>query len=242
MAGNWFPPPPRYDLPPDEVHVWFARLERPVEALRGLLAADEQARAARFYFEKDRRHYVAARGILRQLIGRYLAVAPQQAAFAYAEKGKPYLADNPDFGFNVAHSHGAALLAFGRRRALGVDLELVRPLEDGERIARRFFSAWEVAQYTAVSPAKRPQAFFNCWTRKEAYIKAIGDGLSCPLDSFDVTLTPGEPARLLRVGGSETAAARWQLESLTPAAGFVGAVMADGAPWRLRCFHWPDES
>lgn len=209
-----------------------------------MLSADEHARAERFYFDKDRRRYVVGRGVLRRLIGRYLAVDPAEIRFAYGEQGKPELAapepTERELAFNISHAQGAALFAFGWARRIGVDIEPVRQLDDAAVVAERFFSAWEVGRYTAVSPEQQPQAFFNCWTRKEAYIKAIGDGLSCPLDSFDVTLTPGEPAQLLRVRGSGTAAARWQLVSLEPVPGYAAALVADGVPWQLQRWRWPD--
>jgi len=121
-----------------------------------------------------------------------------------------------------------------------VDIESIRPLSDAHSIAGRFFSAREYEQFTAVPSTLQPQAFFNCWTRKEAYIKAIGDGLTCPLDAFDVTLTPGRPAQLLRIRGSAAKAEKWKLHSLYPKNGFIGAVIASGKEWQLKQWRWPD--
>ncbi|MCP4421506.1 MAG: 4'-phosphopantetheinyl transferase superfamily protein, partial [Chloroflexi bacterium] len=190
----------------------------------------------------DRNHYIVARGLLRQPLGNYSQMLPTHIELVYGEHGKPELATaqaRSGVQFNVSHAQGVALLAFARERAVGVDIEQIRPLEDGTQIAERFFSASEVAVFTAVADSQKPQAFFNCWTRKEAFIKVIGEGLSCPLDSFDVTLKPGEPTKLLQVKGSEVDAAHWRLENLEAAVGYAGAVIAEGQKWQLRCWQWP---
>jgi len=245
FRSTWPLPPAKPTLPPDELHVWVASLNRPQTQLNQFwqhLADDEQARANRFYFDHDRAHYIVARGLLRQLLGSYLQLPAHQIAFDYGDHGKPELAAEQAVSgvrFNISHAQGVALLAFARQREVGVDIEQVRPLDDGEQIAERFFSQNEVAVFTAVPPEQKPQAFFNCWTRKEAFIKVIGEGLSCPLDSFDVTLKPGEPAELLQVKGNREAATRWRLENLEPAAGYAGAVIAEGREWQLRTWQWP---
>lgn len=245
IKSSWPLPPAKPSLPQDELHVWAASLNRSQTQLNQFwqhLSGDEQARANRFYFDHDRAHYIVARGLLRQLLGGYLHVPAHEVAFAYGQHGKPELAAEQAVSgirFNISHAQGVALLAFGRHREVGVDIEQVRPLDDGEQIAERFFSQNEVAVFTAVPPEQKPQAFFNCWTRKEAFIKVIGEGLSCPLDSFDVTLKPGEPAELLQVKGSQEAAARWRLENLEPASGYAGAVIAEGREWRLHSWQWP---
>ncbi len=232
----------------NQVHVWLVSLDRTeIEriSLYQHLAPDEKERAERFHFDRDRFHYIAGRGILRLLIGRYLKMNPAQIEFDYGEYGKPAVRAafqilNGRFEFNLSHSHGMALYAFAIGRVVGVDIEMIRPLSDANSIAERYFSRWEYQQYTAVPPTLRPQAFFNCWTRKEAYIKAIGDGLTCPLDAFDVTLTPEHPAELLRIRGSAVEAAKWKLISLHPKGGFVGALIASGKDWELKQWQWPD--
>jgi 4'-phosphopantetheinyl transferase len=210
-----------------------------------LLSTNEKERANRFYFAHDRHYFTVARGVLRKLLSSYIQTDPAAIEFSYNNHGKPELAsvhkvNGNQMTFNLSHSHGLALVGISVNRVIGIDIEPVRPLDDGKEIARRFFSKWEYEQFTAVSPHDQPQAFFNCWTRKEAYIKAIGDGLSCPLDSFDVTLTPGEPAKLLRILSSSTKAAQWQLHHLEPEPGFVGAVIAATPPWKLSQFKWPN--
>ncbi len=153
-------------LPPDEVHVWGLRLARPsatVSSLFTILSSEEQARAAKFHFDEDRAHYVVGRATLRRLLGRYLQMEATAVPITYGPHGKPALADG-ELQFNVSHADGVALLAFAWGRAIGVDVERVRPLSDADRVARRFFAAVEVETYTAVPDAQKPQAFFNCWT------------------------------------------------------------------------------
>jgi 4'-phosphopantetheinyl transferase len=247
MTSHLFQPkwpysPEEPSLPHNEVQVWCASLNRPKSQLLSffsILTKGEQERASRFYFERDRDHYIAARGILRTLIGRYLQLSPGQVEFVYGEFGKPELsAKMPADGlqFNISHAQGVGLFGFTRGRDIGVDVEQIRPLEDAEEVAERFFSANENEMFAAVSEDQKPEAFFNCWTRKEAFIKAIGEGLSCPLDSFDVTLKPGEKAQLLRIDGSTEAAARWMLCSLSPGSDYVGAVIASSNDWQLQCW------
>jgi 4'-phosphopantetheinyl transferase len=140
--------------------------------------------------------------------------------------------------FNVSHSHGLALYAVTRRRKIGIDIERVRPISGPEQLAARFFSAGENAELCALPEHVKHEAFFNCWTRKEAYVKARGEGLSLPLNQFDVSLNPGEPARLLRVERDPQEAARWSLQGLTPAPGYVAALAVEGHGWRLACWEW----
>jgi 4'-phosphopantetheinyl transferase len=247
---GWQTPSPSLDLPAGHLHIWRVPQEVPAAALARywpILAADEQARANRFHFDRDKNRYVVARAVLRLINGRYLSLPPQQITFTYTEYDKPALAPTqsafPDGGrlqFNVSHSGGLAMMAFCRDAEVGIDVEKRRLLDDGEQIAERFFSASEVAVFKSLPTEQRNEAFFNCWTRKEAYIKAIGEGLSCPLDVFGVTLTPGEPARLLQIRGSEAAAAEWSLFSLEPDEGFITAVAIPGQNWQLSYWQWPE--
>lgn len=243
---GWGAPPRELAVAEGEVHVWAAPLDPPAEAVRrhaGLLAPDERARAERFHFERDRRRFSVARGVLRHLLGRYLAADPRRVAFRYESHGKPALADGTAGGglrFNVSHSGEVALYAFARGRELGVDVEEVRPMEDGLDIAERFFSQAEVAAFRALPADVRDEAFFNCWTRKEAYIKAVGEGLSFPLHVFDVSLAPGEPARLI-ASRDPRQAERWSLRALPdPAPGYRAAIVVEGGGWELACWRWED--
>lgn len=223
----------------DEIHVWQANLdEHEAAGLRLLLAADEISRADRFHFAKDRAHFTVARALLRKLLAGYLGTDAAELRFAYAEKGKPSLADSQQaaVSFNLAHSQGRALYAFSRGREVGIDLEFIREDLESEKIAGRFFSPAELKALELVPPELRKQAFFECWTRKEAYIKARGEGLSLPLDEFDVSLRPGEPAVLLRNHKEPEEVARWTMRSLMAPSGYVAALVVEGHDWELQSF------
>jgi 4'-phosphopantetheinyl transferase len=224
----------------NDVEVWCASLDAPDEAGRAerWLSPDERQRAARFRFDQDRQRFILHRGILRALLGRYLAVHPRELAFMSGPNGKPALASPfaaRGLRFNLSHSQNLALYAFALDREVGVDVEAIRPLDDVEGIARRYFSRAENAALERIVPVQRSEAFFNCWTRKEAFLKATGEGLDRPLDSFDVSLAPGEPARLLATGEPTGA---WSLHDLAPAPGFRAAVAAAGEDWTIHCWRW----
>lgn len=237
--------PPTLTLDSDEVHIWRAALDVPESQVRSLwytLTADECQRAERYVFAKDRTHFVVARGLLRVLLGRYLGQDPPQLRFIYGPHGKPALATDTGGGtlrFNVSHSHGLALYAITRGREVGVDVERIRPEVAQEKIAERFFSPREVTLLRALPAPLQATAFFACWTRKEAYIKATGEGLTLPLDQFDVSLVPGEPAALLRTAWDPQEAARWALQDLVPALDYRAAVAVAGHDWRLTCWDGP---
>jgi 4'-phosphopantetheinyl transferase len=244
-APPWRAPPEMSTIDPDEVHVWRAALDQTPSQIQDFhhhLAADEQARAARLCFERDREHFIAARGVLRNILGRYLNRAPESLSFCYGSHGKPALAGDFDDGairFNVSHSQGLALYAVTRGRELGIDLEHIRSELAVVEIAERFFSRREVAMLRSLPTEMQSQAFFRCWTRKEAYIKARGEGLSLPLDEFDVSLAPGEPAAVLGTLRDPFEALRWSLQDLSPAPGYTAALAAAGHGWRLICWQWP---
>lgn len=226
-------------LPPEEVHVWRVPLDGTdivLQPLAATLSVDERARAEKFYFDRDRNAYITARGALRELLARYLHRSPSELQFAYESRGKPFLA-NPSsdqaLNFNVAHSRNIALLAFTSGPSVGVDIESIRTDIASEEIAVRYFAPQEVAELRALPPEERPAAFFLGWTRKEAYVKALGDGLQIPLASFCVSLTPAQPVTL-----QSTDSGRWTLLSLSPGPGYAGALVAEGKNWRLRCFDW----
>ena len=225
------------NLRADEVHVWFADLnQHPADNLKLLLAPDEAARADRFHFDKDRNHYVVAHAILRKLLAAYLNRPAHEVRLAYAEKGKPSLAEQGLLKFNLAHSHGKAVYGFASARELGIDLEFIREEFAGEDIAERFFSRVEIASLRNVPAGFMKQAFFNCWTRKEAYIKARGEGLSMPLDVFDVSLEPGEPAVFLRNHKEPGEVERWSMQDLSAPEGYVAALVVEGHSWELKRF------
>jgi 4'-phosphopantetheinyl transferase len=219
-----------------EVGVWRVELDAEVPALAGYLgdlAPDERERAGRFHFERDRCRFVIARGVLRRLLAEALGSAPGEVAFRYGRHGKPELAGGQAASrlrFNVAHSDGLALFALAWGRGVGIDVERVRSGIDGEGIARRFFSAHEVAALHALPAAVREQAFFRCWTCKEAYVKALGQGLSLGLDRFDVSLDPAAPVALLAHRGAPEAPSRWMLVDVAAAPGYAAALAVERWP------------
>lgn len=226
-------------LTADEVHVWHAHLdEHDADSLKLLLSEDEISRADRFHFAKDRNHFVVARGLLRKLLGRYAGVGASELRFTYAEKGKPALAEPQEslIQFNLAHSYGRAIYAFSNGREVGVDLELRRADFTGDQIAERFFSAAEVAVFATVPVELKQQAFFDCWTRKEAYIKARGDGLSLPLEDFDVSFAPGAEAALLSNHKEPAEVTRWTMQSIPAPEGYAAALVVSGRDFNVRVF------
>lgn len=235
-------PPSQLALGPNEVHVWRARLDvsQPqTDAFRQTLSDDERARAARYHFERHRRRFLVARGTLRVLLGRYLGLAPERVTFEYGQKGKPALAarvGEKTIDFNVSHAHELAVFAFAYGRAVGIDIEYLARSIDYERLAQRFFSAREVETLLGVAEPSRKLAFFNCWTRKEAFLKATAEGLSRPLEQFEVSLAPGDPARLLNVAACPEEVGRWTLSALDLGPGYVGALAVRGTGWTLACF------
>jgi 4'-phosphopantetheinyl transferase len=238
------PPPPEIAAPAaGEIHVWTVPLDPPaaeVAALRALLAADEIARADRFRFDRHRRRFTVGRGVLRTLLGRYLGLPPRAVGFRYGPNDKPYLDAPPAGGleFNLSNSEELAVVAVTAGEEVGADVERLRPMADALAIAERFFSAAERRVLAAVPEAEREPAFFRAWTRKEAYLKAVGTGITVPLDRFDVSLAADEAPRILAMEGDPARAAAWSLFHLEPAAGYLGAVAIRGAGWRLSGWRW----
>ncbi len=242
----WRVLPCNFELLENEVHVWRATLDcLPLhgQALQQSLSKDERQKSERFHFAHDRHHYVVARGLLRTLLGHYLHLPPAQLCFEYNPYGKPMLASTPaqaPLSFNLSHSGGLALYAFARNRAVGVDLERMRTDLDHEQLAEHVFSPNERREFHALPVDQKVEAFFNGLTRKEAYVKARGQGLTLPLDQFDVTLRPNQPARLLRTPSEPLAAQRWSLHALAVAPDYKAALAVEGQDWRLTCWQWPD--
>jgi 4'-phosphopantetheinyl transferase len=226
--------------PADEVHWLQCRLDEaapawPIDAL----SSDEIGRAARLQRARDRQRFVAARAWLRHVLGRYLAVPPHAVAFAQGPHGKPSLAGaGGALQFNLSHSGGVALLALGPAAALGVDIEAVLPMDDCEAIARRHFAPAEWQRWSALPRSQQLAAFYACWTRKEAYVKALGGGLSVPLDGFEVAFEPDRPAALLSVDGSTQKASEWTLWSLQPQSDHAAAVAVHARGLKLLQVDW----
>jgi 4'-phosphopantetheinyl transferase len=223
----------------DEVHVWRARLDLvPTGPRSGQpeLSSDEIARASQFVLERDRDRFVAGRRILREILGGYLQRAPEKIDFTYNPHGKPQLRFNdsdPPIRFNLAHSDGLAVYAISLNREIGVDIEMVRDRVSTGEIADHFFTQMEISEFRALTKDKQNEGFFLWWSRKEAYLKALGAGLSIPLDSFDVSLTPGTPM-VLRSSDST----RWTVRSFQPRIGYVGALVVEGAPFELKLWDY----
>lgn len=236
-SATWTEPPQSPSLETGAVDVWRTALDQEDETLqsfRRTLEAHELERAGRFHFEKHRRHFIVARGFLRSVIARYLATQPESLRFVYGSYGKPALEGEPTLRFNLSHSNEVALLAVTLEADVGVDVEHIRADFASEDIARRFFSRAEVEIFNALAKEEQVTAFFKCWTRKEAYIKAIGKGLSQPLDAFDVTLAPGTPAALLRAEDDDPS--RWLLRDINIGEGYAGALAVERPVAEVRFF------
>ncbi len=236
LPQNWPNPPRPLVLADGDVDVWRIELGRPDEAVlraRRVLAADEQDRADRFHFAEGRAAYVVCRAAVRSILAGYLGADAASLVFETGPHGKPALAGGA-LKFNVAHSGGLALCAVSPALELGVDIERRRPLDDLEQVARRYFSARENEMLWRLPADLRQRGFFNAWTRKEAYIKGRGLGLSMKLDQFDVSLTPGEPAQLLASREPGYSADHWRLVELDAPAGYTAALALAGENWRLQ--------
>jgi 4'-phosphopantetheinyl transferase len=213
----------------DGIEVVVLGLEVAPDALQAaadLLSDPERDRAARFAFDLDRRRFTVARAGLRTLLGGRLGVAPEAVDLAYGKNGKPALANeqaDSELCFNLSHSADIAAYAFSFGRDIGIDIENFREVGNADNIASRFFSAGENESYHALAHADKARGFLNCWTRKEAFIKALGDGLTYSLRDFDVSLVPHEPAEIIRVGETSGAECGWSLRAISPASGFIGA-------------------
>src|SRR3989449_9302213 len=213
------------------IEIVVTRLDVGPDAVRAAaeqLSDGERQRATRFAFDRDRCRFVVGRSRLRELLGERLEVGPDALELAYGVRGKPALAGrfaDSDLRFNLSHCDDVALYAFSSGREIGVDVEAVRAIPDGDAIAACMFSRGENEVYCSLEPRDKPLGFFNCWTRKEAFIKALGDGLYHPLDRFEVSLAPGEPARILRVESTTGDQCGWTLPSFLPLPGLIGAVV-----------------
>ena len=240
------PQPSSFQLADDEIHSWCASLDVPPETSARLyttLTPDERTRSARFRFERDQQRFIVARGVLRDLLGRYLQIQPGKISFVYNAFGKPDL--GPEFAnrlkFNLSHSAGLALIAIATASNVGIDLEYIRRQSDYADIARRFFSAPEVDYLIALPSHLYAEAFFSCWTKKEAYLKACGGSLAIPLNSVSVPLTTDPahtPVDLYVASKDIVPAKRWSLYTLRPAPGYAGALAIEGSGWRSRQWQW----
>lgn len=213
-------------LSENEIHIYRTSLETSPDSLKEyeiFLSPDELAKANRYKFEKDRIHYITGRAYLRIILGNYLNQSPADINFSYTNKGKPFII-NSNVKFNLAHSGGRAVYAFTKNNELGIDIEYMRELPDAVQIANRFFSADEVIEFSEVNARDVSAAFFNCWTRKEAFIKAVGEGLSYPLKDFTVTLKPGDKPELKWIKDKPDEVNEWKLFNLDEEINYVASL------------------
>jgi 4'-phosphopantetheinyl transferase len=229
---------PQTILSSEEVHLWvidLAAVAMGKARWQQLLSPEERNRAGRFHSSRDRQYFTATRALLRTVLGGYLSCDPHALSFLYTDQKKPYL--GPGCGtieFNVSHSGSCALLAFSRGRAVGVDVEAIRSDFDHEALARRFFSPRERDELGAIPPSEKCNAFFRCWTRKEAYLKAHGAGLTLPLYAFDVSLKPKAQDALLATRPDQGEAGLWSLGEVSAGEGYAAALCVQGKGWTLK--------
>jgi 4'-phosphopantetheinyl transferase len=226
-----------------DVHVWRANLNQTpcvVNSLLKTLTADERKRGQGYHFQADRDHFIACRGILRSILAKYLGVRAERLRFRYGAFGKPALRDyhNSQLRFSISHSYGLALFAFTRGIEVGIDLELIRRDLDIENIARHSFSPQELEKLHKLRNDLQTEAFYDCWTRKEAYAKALGKGFSLPLDQFEVSFAPGEPAALMGVKNKKAALSTWAFQVISPGTGYAGAIVTQGTARKVSFWQW----
>lgn len=223
----------------NEVHVWRVCLNmaiHEIESLQGILSGDELERAGRFHFESHRLRFIAARGMLRTILGYYLGMNPYKLRFEYSSYGKPALAANAGYDnlhFNLSHSDAFALYAVARRGNIGIDIERIRDDVAFGQIATRFFSEREISSLESVHQSGRSEVFFQYWTRKEAFIKATGEGISFPLEQCDVLLVNGKGLSPFTLPGDNRESSNWYGQDLFPGHGYAAAIAVDGSDWDL---------
>lgn len=243
---------PTFTLPQGEIHIWRAPLEIDEVSrrkLEGLLSKEERQRAGRFVFERDQNRFIACRGRLRTILAGYLGMAPDTISFSYGEFGKPYLkrfedglaASTGSLFFNVTHSQDLALVCLCRSGEVGVDVERLRSIAEAQAIARRYFTANEHEALARLQGDELVAAFFRCWTRKEALLKALGVGIGFSLNEVEVNVEANNPPRLRTLNPARTGdLSDWRLYHLEPEAGYVGAVAASGSVERLLGWEWAE--
>lgn len=220
-------------LPSNQVHIWQIPLT--TQPTQSLLSQDELQRANRFHSQKDRHCFTTARAALRQILSQIIKIPANEITFTYSPTGKPEL---KEIQFNLSHSHDHAVLAITPNHRIGTDMEFVNPERATDAIATRFFAPNEAAKLQSLPPEERLEAFFQCWTRKEAYVKAIGSGLSLPLSSFEVTFGPNTPPSILQIQDPVETASHWRLYNIPSPQGYAAAVAVEGAQHELIFHIW----
>ena len=238
--------PPNMEIAPDEVHVWLVSLQIPSDDLHRLttyLSPDEEKRVQKFHFEKDKRDYCACRGTLRVILGAYLKQNPASLSFSHNDLGKPFLSENTEANkllFNLSHSRSMALYCLSRGRRVGIDLEYIHSEIVEGLLNEHVFSSRETTKLQALPEKEQIKAFFDCWTRKEAFSKALGKGISIPMNQFEVSFVPGEPPRLLHTEWSTEEPDLWEIVDLNIDRRYSAALAVEGRNLRLRCWEWSD--
>lgn len=218
-------------LQPSQLHVWSVRKsdhENRLQKYWEILEDTEKERALSFRFGKDRDCFIIARGVLRNLLGTYLQMAPDQVTFQLGDHGKPYVNHPSQIRFNISHSGDTILLGFVQKHRIGIDIEYTKRKVAVKKIAKLFFAEEEVTSLCRLDQAYHTQAFYNCWTRKEAFIKAVGSGLSFPLDQFVVSLDSTKEATLIDTKWDKKEKYKWTLHTIEPRKDYIGAVSVKG--------------
>jgi 4'-phosphopantetheinyl transferase len=240
----WPSPPDLLILPSDELHLWRISVDYVapnLASLEQLLSKDERARADRFRFSRNREQYIIRRAAMRQILARYVGVEPQQLRFSYGAYGKPSLAgpvDGQDIRFNISHSEDLALCGVTRGRDIGVDIEHIRTDLDISGMTDRCLTSRERETLEQLPMSIRKHAFFVAWSRKEAYVKARGQGLGYPLHRFEVSLCPGEPSVLLSDPEDPLEVLRWRLEDVPADQAYAAAAAVEGRSWMRKLWRW----
>jgi len=243
-AGHWDCPPNKISIAVNEAHVWRTSLnqdETTVLELSSYLAPDEYRRATKYHRAVDRDRFIVARGVLRSILSTYLHIPPNELQFTYNQYGKPAISDGQNrcaLNFNLSHSNDLALYVTACARSVGIDIEYIRRDFATLEIAEHFFSKDEVRSLKAAPTDGMIEAFFNCWSRKESYIKAIGMGVSYPLDGFTVSLAPNAAPALLKVAADEREPDRWQMYELKAGEGYAASLIVENPPVTLRQWQW----
>ena len=237
---KWKIPPSTLVLLEHEVHIWQVPLEQlppTIERLAQLISDDERARAELFHFERDRNHYFVGRGVLRITLGKYLGISPEQIQFQYGDHGKPALPGLP-LRFNLAHSNNLMLLAVTLHHEIGIDVEHLHLMPEAEGIASRFFTKAENKALRALPESQKLEGFFIQWVCKEAYLKALGDGLAKPLDEFEILSTIRRPQGLLKVVDNPTESKRWFFKVFRPTDGYIAALTVEQKDLKSVYWQW----
>lgn len=243
-SQSWHIPPDFIRLKENEVHTWrlyHDQVNYPINNLKNLLAPDELKRSQKFRFTEHQNRFIISWALLRLILEIYLKTKASLIHFQYNPYGKPFLSNKSKgecIKFNMSHSGNISLYAVTRNREIGIDVEFIKSDIDELEIAKHFFSPHEIGELLQVPSQLRKKAFFDCWTRKEAFIKARGEGLSIPLDSFDVSLAPGQPARLMSTRSDKSEISKWFLKELYPGPGYAGALVVEGTPSKIQYWQW----